>query len=75
MYAPPPQFSYEARRTYPGSGLFELRLHPDGTVAAVAVLKSMGPAFVDREAAAAFVRWRFRPGTPSPIRVPLTYRH
>jgi TonB family protein len=74
LYAPPPQFSYEARRAHPGNGVFELRLRPDGTVSAVAVLKSTGPAFIDQEAAATFVRWRFRPGTHSPIRIPLVFK-
>ncbi len=76
IYAPPPVFSRAALRgPKPEDGLFELRLRSDGTIATVAVLKSTGSNIVDREAAAAFAKWRFRPGRQT-VRIPLSFtRH
>ena len=76
VYAPSPQFSYEARRnrTVPGDGLFELHVRPNGTVTSVAVLKSTGRKIIDIEAAAAFAKWRFRPGVRKPVKIPLSFK-
>jgi TonB family protein len=76
IYAPRPHLSREAVRDRgaAGDGLFELRVRPDGTVAAVAVLKSTGYALVDREVSAAYMQWRFRSGTRKSIHVPFSFR-
>lgn len=76
VYAPRPHLSYAAVRDRgsAGDGIFELHLRPDGTVAAVAVLKSTGHRMVDQEVAATFVRWRFRPGTRKTFRIPFSFR-
>ena len=72
VYAPRPHLSYAAlgERGAAGNGLFELRVRPGGTVAAVAVLRSTGNALVDREVSATFMKWRFRSGTRKSIRIP-----
>lgn len=76
IYAPRPRLSYEAVRDRgaSGDGMFELRLRPDGTVAAVAVFRSTGHKMVDREVAATFARWRFHPGTRKTIRIPFSFK-
>jgi TonB family protein len=60
VFAPSPVYPFHARlQRLEGRGMFEMRLRPDGTVSAVAVLRSTGMAELDRAAAAALIRWRF----------------
>jgi TonB family protein len=75
IYAPRPHLSYTAiaERGAAGNGLFELRLRPNGTVAAVAVLRSTGHKMVDQQASATFMKWRFRPGARKSIRIPFSF--
>jgi len=57
------EYPFEARRTHrEGTGWFRLQLRPDGSVAAVKVMQSTGTPTLDQSAAAAFYRWRFKPG-------------
>jgi TonB family protein len=44
-----------------------------GQVSEVSMLKSTGNAFLDNAALAGFRRWRFKPGTASSIRCPITF--
>jgi TonB family protein len=74
VYAPYPMFSYEVRRAQPGDGVFELHVRNDGTVSEVMVLKSTGHKVADVEAAATYVKWRFKPGSVRSVRIPLTFR-
>ena len=74
LYAPRPDYPVEARRRHlTGSGLFALRLRPDGRVERVEVLKSIGHRILDLAAIAAFQQWRFRPRSISVVRVPIRY--
>ena len=74
LYAARPDYPIEARRqNFTGSGLFAIHVRPDGSVARVEVVKSIGHGLLDQAAIAAFRQWRFRPRTTSPVRVPIRY--
>lgn len=74
LYAKRPDYPVEARRRHlTGSGLFALRIRPDGSVERVEVLKSIGHTILDQAAIAAFRQWRFRRHSISLVRVPIRY--
>jgi TonB family protein len=75
IYAPRPQYPYEARtRHVTGSGLFRLTLDlSTGSVAKVAVIKSIGNPMLDNSALAAFGQWRLKPGKWKEIDVPVVF--
>ncbi len=64
------------RAPVPGSGLYELYLNPDRTVARVIVLQSCGSRRQDQEAAAMLKTWKFTktPASINKIKVPMTFR-
>jgi TonB family protein len=74
VYAKRPDYPVEARgRHLTGNGAFALHVRPDGGVARVETLKSIGHRSLDRAAIAAFREWRFYPRTVSIVRVPIRY--
>jgi TonB family protein len=73
--APRPEYPYEARRQkITGDGVVAMTVDPaSGQVTDVFVVKSTGSPFLDNAALAGFRRWRFKPGTASSIRCPITF--
>lgn len=56
------------------SGLFSLSVQPDGTVAGVKALRSLGYGELDERAMRWLKKWRFRPNSVTEVRMPITYR-
>ncbi len=56
-----------ARRKEKGSGLFFMRLRPDGTVEAVTVNSSTGYSGLDQHVTRTLKEYRFRPKTKGPL--------
>jgi TonB family protein len=74
-YGPRPQYPYEARRSrITGSGVAVLNVDSTvGSVIDVDMAQSTGSQVLDRETLRAFRSWRFVPGTPAKVLVPITY--
>ena len=72
-----PKIGYpaEAKRAgMEGRGIVAMRLDSEtGEVTAVWMAKSTGHAILDREAIRAFREARFRPGSRSPVTIPITF--
>jgi TonB family protein len=75
-HAPKPPYPYEARsRHITGSGVAVITVDPaTGLVTDVVMERSIGSAILDRATIGAFKRWRFKPGSPARIRVPITFQ-
>ncbi|HMG04228.1 MAG TPA: TonB family protein [Chthoniobacterales bacterium] len=75
LTAPRPEYPYEARRQrITGSGIVVMRVDSaTGRVANVSMAESTGSPVLDNAAVAAFTRWRFKPGTVSRVRSPITF--
>lgn len=75
LYAPRPDYPYVARRDrVTGSGVALATVNPaTGNVLDVQMRQSTGSTILDHSAVSALRRWRFRPGTLSSVRVPITY--
>jgi TonB family protein len=75
LYAPRPQYPYEARsRHVTGSGVIVCSVDSgSGNVSDCSVSSSTGSSILDNEAVRAFRQWRFRPGTLSKVRIPITF--
>jgi len=72
--APRPAYPFDARRrNLQGSGMFILRVRPDGTVSRVDVEDSTGAPLLDQTAIAAYLKWRFKPGRVKAVRVPIHF--
>jgi TonB family protein len=56
-----------------GSGLYELQINKAGVTTAVTILKSSGKPVLDQAAKSAFLKWRFKPGVFSRVRVPVSW--
>jgi TonB family protein len=75
LYAPHFEYPSAARKEHlEGSGLFEIHINPDGSVAAVRILETTGYDILDAAAIAGFRQWRFRPHTIPIVRMPVQYR-
>jgi periplasmic protein TonB len=74
-YAPRPQYPYEARsRHITGSGVCVVEVDPgSGSVTSASMAQSIGNAILDNSATSAFRQWRFRPGTVSKVKIPITF--
>jgi TonB family protein len=72
---PRPEYPMEARsRHITGSGVAVLLVDvPTGVVTDARMEQSIGNPILDNAAVSAFRRWRFKPGTTSQIRIPITY--
>jgi protein TonB len=75
IYAPTPQYPYEARtRGIRGGGVFVVNIDPKaGLVRSVTVAHSTGSPILDNAAKSAFSQWRFKPGTVSAVRIPVGF--
>jgi TonB family protein len=75
LSAPRPEYPYEARRrNITGSGVVTLTIDPtNGAVVDAEMEQSIGNSILDQAALSAFRRWRFKTGTPSRVRVPITF--
>jgi TonB family protein len=75
VYAPRPQYPYEARsRHITGSGVCVAIVDPaSGNVTSVSMSQSVGNPILDNAAMSAFRQWRFRPGTVSKVNIPITF--
>ncbi len=73
--APRPGYPYEARaRRVTGSGVCVVTVDPgSGAVTDATMAQSTGSPILDNSALSAFRNWRFRPGTVSKVRIPITY--
>ena len=72
---PSPEYPYQARRAkITGSGVCVMIVDtPSGNVTSAVMEQSTGDAILDKVTTDAFRKWRFKPGTVSQIRVPISY--
>ena len=72
---PLPEYPYQARRAQiTGSGVCIMIVDtPSGNVTSAVMEQSTGNAILDKVTTDAFRKWRFKPGTVSQIRVPISY--
>ena len=72
---PSPEYPYQARRAkITGSGVCVMIVDtPSGNVTSAVMEQSTGNAILDKVTTDAFRKWRFKPGTVSQIRVPISY--
>jgi protein TonB len=75
IVAPKPPYPYEARAHHiMGSGVITVDVDAaSGNVTDAHVTQSMGNNLLDDAAVSTFRRWRFRPGTVSRVRIPITF--
>jgi protein TonB len=75
LSAPRPEYPYEARRSrITGSGVAAISVDfASGDVSNVVMEQSTGSPVLDNAAVTAFRRWRFKPGTVSRLRTPITF--
>ena len=76
IYAPKPEYPYEARsRHQTGSGVALLSVDTgSGNVTDVSMAQSIGSPILDNSTVSAFRRWKFAPGKCAPkVKVPITY--
>jgi TonB family protein len=73
--APLPEFPYQAMRAnITGSGVCVMSVDTaSGKVISAMMAQSTGNAILDKVTTDTFLRWRFKPGTVSQVRVPITY--
>lgn len=72
--APRPEYPYEAKRSkITGSGVCVLSVDAGGSVTDASMASSTGNAILDNAAISAFRRWRFKPGSASRVRIPITF--
>jgi len=72
---PKPPYPYEARsRHLTGSGVCVLTVDSaSGSVTDATMAQSIGNSILDNAATSTFRQWRFRPGTVSKVKVPITF--
>jgi TonB family protein len=72
---PLPKYPYQARRAnVTGSGICVMIVDPaSGKVTNAMMAQSTGNAILDKVTTETFLRWRFKPGTVSEVRVPISY--
>ena len=73
--APLPEYTYEMkRRNLSGSGVCLVTVDPaTGTVTDATMFRSTGNPLLDKSTMQTFKNWRFKPGTVSRVRVPISY--
>ena len=73
--APLPDYKYEMkRRNLTGSGVCLVTVDPaTGTVSNAIMFQSTGSPLLDKITTETFKSWRFKPGTVSQVRVPISY--
>jgi len=71
---PQPPYPYEARAHHiTGSGVCVVTVGPDGSVTDATMAQSIGNNLLDQSATSTFRRWKFRPGTVSKVKIPITF--
>ncbi|MEY2490523.1 MAG: periplasmic protein TonB [Verrucomicrobiota bacterium] len=75
LSAPRPEYPYEARRQkIVGSGIVAISVDlVSGHVTDVSMWQSTGSSVLDNATMTAFRRWRFKPGTVSRVKSPITF--
>ena len=75
IFAPRPDYPIEARtRHITGSGVCIVTVDPgSGKVTDASMAQSIGNPLLDTAVVSAFKRWKFRPGTVSKVKVPITF--
>jgi TonB family protein len=75
MIAPLPDYPYEAkRRNLTGNGTCVMTVDTaTGTVTNATMSQSTGSPLLDKLTIQTFKSWRFKPGTVSQVRVPISY--
>jgi TonB family protein len=74
-YAPRPEYPQSARKQHlEGTGIAEIQIKPDGSVASVNMLRSTGHKILDEAVIHGFLGWRFRAHSVKVVRVPIQYR-
>ena len=75
VFAPKPDYAWSAQTNHvQGSGIFQLHIRADGTVASVEMIQSTGWRDLDRSSTTGFSRWRFRPlGRAAMVKIPVTF--
>jgi TonB family protein len=73
--APLPDYTYEMkRRNLSGSGICVVTVDPaTGAVTSANMFQSTGSPLLDKLTTQTFKSWRFKPGTLSQVRIPITY--
>ncbi len=73
--APRPDYPYEARRQHiTGSGVCVVTVDTaSGNVTDATMAQSTGNSSLDNSTLSAFRRWRFKPGSVSRVRIPITF--
>jgi TonB family protein len=73
--APLPDYPYQAKQAHViGSGICNLVVDSaNGKVTSATMAQSTGSKILDKVTTDTFRRWRFKPGTLSQVRVPITY--
>jgi TonB family protein len=72
--APLPEYPYQAKHAnITGSGICVMIVDTAGKVTNAMMAQSTGNAILDKVTTETFRRWRFKPGSVSQIRVPITY--
>jgi protein TonB len=73
-YAPRPNYPYEARsRHLTGSGVCVVSVDVgSGSVTEATMAQSIGNSILDNAATSAFRQWKFKPGTVSKVKIPIT---
>ena len=73
--APLPDYTYEMkRRNLSGNGVCVVTVDPGtGTVTDATMFQSTGSPVLDKMTIQTFKSWRFKPGTVSQVRVPISY--
>jgi periplasmic protein TonB len=74
-YAPRPQYPYQARsRNITGRGVCVVEVDPgSGSVTSASMASRIGNPVLDKAALSAFRQWRFKPGSVSKVRIPITF--
>ena len=75
LTAPMPDYTYEMkRRNLAGSGVCFVTVDPaTGTVTNATMSQSTGSPLLDKVTTQTFRSWRFKPGTVSEVRIPISY--
>jgi TonB family protein len=73
--APLPDYTYEMKhRNLSGSGICVVTVDPaTGAVTSANMFQSTGSPLLDKLTTQTFKSWRFKPGTLSQVRIPITY--
>jgi len=73
-YVPRPHYPYEAlSRHVTVIGVCVVEVGPGGNVTSASMASSIGNPILDNAATSAFRQWRFKPGSVSKVKIPITF--